>query len=140
MWSKSYSQRVKGIEAEKLWKVWIDVNQWPTWQDDIESAKIEGKFEAGNTFAMRPKGGPNVKIRILRADKCVNFTDLTKFPLAEMTGSHDFIRHGDEIELKTTMTVKGPLSFLWARIVAKDIVASLPQQTERLVERAKALA
>lgn len=140
MWSRSYSQRVKGVSAEQIWNVWVDVNQWVKWQNDIEAAELKGKFEEGNTYMLRPKGGPNVKIEILKVNKHVNFTDLTKFPLAQMTGSHDFIKHGDELELKTTMTVRGPLAFFWVMVVAKGIVKDLPSQTQNLIDRARKAA
>ncbi len=140
MWSKTYRQRVKGVSPEHLWNVWIDVNYWAAWQDDLEFARLEGAFEVGNTFLLRPKGGPTVTIKIIRAEKGVNFTDLTKFPLAEMIGEHDFIVHGDELEIKVTMSVRGPLAFLWSRVVAQGIVDDLPHQTQCLIERAQKLA
>lgn len=137
MWTRTYSKRVKGLSVDKVWKVWSDVNRWPEWQDDIESAKLEGEFKVGNIFMMRPKGGPNVKIAIQRAEKNVNFTDITKFPLAQMTGSHDLLVHGDELELRTTMTVTGLLTFLWVKIVAQGVVDKLEAQTDALIKRAQ---
>ena len=140
MWSKSFSKRIKGLNADQIWNVWIDVNQWDKWQDDIEYAKLEAEFKPGNTFLLKPKGGPKVKIEILRVEENINFTDLTRFPLTTMTGSHDFIQRGDELEIKTTMTVKGPLSFVWRKIVAEGIVNGLADQTEKLLERSRLLS
>ena len=110
MWSKSYSKTVEGLNVEKLWEVWIDVNQWHTWQGDIEYAKLEGEFKVGNTFLLKPKGGPKVKIEIIRVERNKVFTDLTRFPFARMYGSHEFIMHGDELEIRTTMSIEGWLS------------------------------
>ena len=137
MWTGSYSQRVTGVPADKIWRVWTDVNRWTEWQDDIESAKLEGPFIKGAIIHLRPKGGPNVKVELLGVEPLVNFTDLTRFPLAEMTVDHDLVRYGDELEIRTSIKVTGALAFLWSRIVAKDILASLPEQTRRLIERAK---
>jgi hypothetical protein len=135
MWTRTYSKRIKGLAADKVWAVWSDINRWTEWQDDLESAKLEGEFKVGNTFTIRPKGGPNVKIAIHRAEKNVNFTDITKFPLAKMTGSHDLIQHGDELELRTTMTVTGLLTFLWVKIVAQGVADKLESQTDALVRQ-----
>lgn len=137
MWSKSYSKKVTDVTASQLWKVWTNINEWHTWQDDIDYAKIEGSFQKGNVFLLKPKGGPKVSIEIIRAEENVNFTDLTRFPLATMIGSHDFIQSDDGLEIKTTMSIKGPLSFLWRKIVAEDIVKKMPEQTEKLIEKAK---
>lgn len=137
MWSKTYSKKVKGLKAEQVWKVWTDLNQWHTWQSDIEYAKLEGEFKVGNTFFLKPKGGPRVNIEIIKVEPHRQFTDLTRFPGAKMYGSHKFVIHGDELEIKTTMSIEGPLSFLWRKIVAEDVANGMMEQTENLIKKAK---
>lgn len=139
MWSKAYSKKVKGLKAEQVWKVWTDLNQWHTWQSDIEYAKIEGEFKVGNTFLLKPKGGPRVKIEIINVEPNMQFTDLTRFPGAKMYGSHEFVIHGDELEIKTTMSIKGPLSFLWRKLVAEGVANGMMEQTKNLIEKAKSV-
>lgn len=137
MWSKTYSIKVKGISREKVWKVWTNVNQWHTWQNDIEYAKLDGDFKVGNTFLLKPKGGPKVNIRILNSEPYTAFTDLTRFPLAKMYGLHEFIDHGDELEIKTTMSVEGALSFVWRKLVAEGVANGLKEQTDSLIAKAR---
>lgn len=137
MWSKTYSKRIRGVRAEKVWAVWTDVNQWHTWQPDIEYAKLDGEFKVGNIFKLKPKGGPGVSIEIVKVKTGQLFTDLTRFPGARMFGCHEFIAHGDELEIRTTMRIEGFLSFLWKKIVAENIVNGLAEQTEALIEKAR---
>ncbi len=136
MWSRTYSKRVKGVKADQLWKVWIDVNQWHTWQGDIEYAKLDGEFKVGSTFVLKPKGGAKVSIEIVSVEPNQAFTDLTQFPLARMYGAHEFIDHGHELEIKTTMSVSGPLSYVWRKLVAEGVAAGLNEQTESLIKKA----
>jgi uncharacterized protein YndB with AHSA1/START domain len=137
MWSKTYSKKVQGLKAEQVWKVWTDLNQWHTWQSDIEYAKLEGAFKVGNTFLLKPKGGPRVNIEIIKVEPNKQFTDLTRFPGARMYGSHEFIVHSDELEIKTTMSIEGPLSFVWRKIVAEDVANGMMEQTDNLIEKAR---
>ena len=139
MWSRTYSKKVQGLKAEQVWKVWTDLNQWHTWQSDIEYAKLEGEFKVGNTFLLKPKGGPKVNIEILKVEPNRQFTDLTRFPGAKMYGSHEFVIHGDELEIKTTMSIEGPLSFVWRKIVTEDVANGMMEQTEHLIEKAKSV-
>jgi uncharacterized protein YndB with AHSA1/START domain len=139
MWSKTHSKKVQGLKAEQVWKVWTDLNQWHTWQSDIEYAKLEGEFKVGNTFLLKPKGGPKVNIEIIKVEPNRQFTDLTRFPGAKMYGSHEFVIHGDELEIKTTMSIEGPLSFVWRKIVAEDVANGMMEQTENLIEKAKSV-
>ena len=135
MWSKSYSKTVAGLKAEQVWAVWENINQWHLWQPDIEYATIEGEFQAGTFFTLKPKGGPRVKIELIEVVPCKRFTDLTRFPGAKMYGSHEFMVHGDALEIRTTMSIEGPLSFLWKKVVAQDIANGMPEQTESLIYR-----
>ena len=137
MWSKTYSKRVRDVQAEKVWKIWTDVNQWHTWQPDIEYAKLDGDFKVGNTFRLKPRGGQGVSIEIVKTEYGRQFTDLTRFPGARMFGCHEFIVHGDELEIRTTMSIEGFLSFLWKKIVAENVANGMAEQTEALIEKSR---
>ena len=63
------------------------------------------------------------------------FVDVTRFPLARMIDSHELIEHGDELEIKSTITLEGPLAFLWRKLVGEGVAKGLPEQTRRLIER-----
>jgi hypothetical protein len=137
MWTQSYSQTVKDLSAERVWSVWTDVNQWHTWQDDVEYARLDGQFESGNKIAFRPKGGPNVQLELTDVRKNSVFVDVTRFPFARMIDSHEIIERGDELEIKSTITMQGPLAFLWRKLVGEGVANGLPDQTRRLIERAQ---
>ncbi|MBI3897412.1 MAG: SRPBCC family protein [Gammaproteobacteria bacterium] len=139
MWSKTYSKTVKGLKAAQVWKVWIDVNQWHTWQSDIDYARLDGAFSVGNRFLLKPKGGPKVNIRIAKVEPNKSFTDFTQFPLAKMYGVHEFVEKGDDLEIRTTVSIDGALSFIWRKLVAEDVANSMPQQTQQLIDRAQSL-
>lgn len=137
MWSKSYSKTVRGLKASQVWKVWADVNQWHTWQDDIEYAELHGEFKKGNAFRFKPKGGPKLNIELTRVEPNSVFVDLTKFPLAKMYDAHELTERGDELEIKTTISIEGPLSFFWRKIVAENVAKGMNEQTERLIKKAR---
>jgi hypothetical protein len=137
MWSKSYSTKVRDVTAEQLWRVFVDVNRWHIWDGDLDYARLEGEFAVGNSFLLKPKGGPKVKIQLVEVVPNRTFTDRTKFPLAEMFGQHDFVEADDGVEIKTTIRLRGPLAFVWRKLVAEGIVAGLADQTESLIRRAR---
>ena len=140
MWEKSYSTKIKGINAEKIWSVWTDINQWHIWQQDVEFAKLDGEFKTGNSFLFKPKGGPKMSIKLIEVEPQKKiFTDLTTFPLANMYGKHEIISISEgEIELKITISMEGLLSFLWRKLVVDGIVKNLEKQTKSLIEATQA--
>ncbi len=136
MWSRTYSKRVKGLNVDKIWKIWTDVDQWKDWQDDVEYSKMQSAFETGGKFLFKPKGGPNLTLELTEVTDLKSFTDLTKFPLAKMYDTHEILVHEDEIELKCTTSIEGPLAFVWRKLVAEEVFKGIPHQIEALLARA----
>jgi hypothetical protein len=136
-YKKSYSKTAIGINAQQVWTIWSDIDKRHTWDSDTEWAKIEGEFKAGNTFLFKPKGGPKLKMTITEATPNKSFTDCFKLPLARLYGVHEIEEIREGVRLTTTMIVKGPLYWLWQKLLAEKIVATLPNQTDLLIEAAK---
>ncbi len=42
--------------AERVFDILADVNNWPRWQEAVQEAQLDGKFEAGNPFTWKAKG------------------------------------------------------------------------------------
>ncbi|HTN37065.1 MAG TPA: hypothetical protein VL053_08305 [Arachidicoccus sp.] len=65
MWKKTHSVVTKAVTGEQIWRLFADVNNWHIWDDDIEYAHLQGKFEKGNFILLKPRGGPKVKIELV---------------------------------------------------------------------------
>ncbi len=139
MWTRTYSKVTRTVTKEQVWKLFADVNNWHTWDAGIEYARMEGRFEKGNHFLLRPKGGPDVKIALIETEENRKFTDLTRFPLAKMYGQHVFEETPDGLKMTTTMTVTGLLGFLWVKLVANKIANALPSDMEAQINAAQKL-
>jgi len=139
MWTKSHSVITKEVTKEQMWKLFANVNNWHTWDQGIEFAKLDGKFEKGNFFTLRPKGGPNVKVELLETIENKMFLDVTKFPLAKMYDQHTFEETSQGLKITNTITVKGILGILWRKIVAQKIVDALPVDMHNQIKTAQNL-
>ena len=136
-WEKVHKVSVQKVAKEQIWRVWEDVNQWHLWDSDIEFARIEGPFEVGGAFILKPKGGPKVKIGLLKVQPKVAFTDVTTFPLAKMYGIHEMRETKEGLEVSHTVRIEGPLSFLWKKIVAEKVASGLEEQAQKMIQRAR---
>ncbi|HSW48124.1 MAG TPA: SRPBCC family protein [Candidatus Saccharimonadales bacterium] len=139
MWSKTYSITTKKVTGEQIWKLFADVNNWHTWDKGTEYAKLDGKFEAGNYFILKPKGGPKVKVKLIEVVKNKKFVDVTHFPLAQMYDEHLFDATPEGLKITYTISVKGLLAFLWVKIVAQNIVNNLRLDAKNQIEAASKL-
>ncbi len=136
MWTQSYSKVFNNLEKEKIWSLWIDINNWHKWNPGIDYAKLEGNFEVGASFVLKPIKGPSVNIKIVEVVEGLRFTDCTTLLGAELCGTHEIIEEADGIRLTTTMKVTGMLSHLWKKL-AEEIMKKVPEQTENLVNLAR---
>lgn len=137
MWSKSHSVTVTGIEPEQIWKIWSDIKMRTLWDDDTEWAEINGPFEIGSIISFKTKGGPKLKLKITECTPNQSFTDTFQFPFARMDGIHTMEKTPDGLRLTTTMQITGPLAWLWRKLVVEKIVATLPHQTNLLIQMAR---
>lgn len=143
MWQASYEKTYAGITREEVWAAWCDVNNWAAWDADLEFASLTGPFEAGANFVLKPKGGPQVKITLTEVVAGVRFTDIASFPLATMHDFHELEETPEGLTIRSRIWVTGPLSWVWRKLVAEGVAASVPVQVDALVDlirRQKGLA
>jgi DNA-binding MarR family transcriptional regulator len=137
MWKQTYSKVFDDISKEIIWKVWRDVNNWQKWHTDIQQCSINTPFLAGGHFTLKPKLGPATKATITAAEKNESFTYCISFLGGKMFTTHEMAETSNGLKLTTTITVTGPLRFLWRKLHAKKIANAMPEQTQSLVNICK---
>jgi hypothetical protein len=139
MWIKSHSVVTKEATKEQMWNLFTDVNNWHIWNNEIEFAKLEGKFEKGNHYVIKPRNGGAVKVELLEVVEKKRCLELGKFPLAKMYYDHLLEETENGLKIVSTITVKGMLSFLWVQLVVKNIAATMPAHVEEQIKVASKL-
>jgi hypothetical protein len=139
MIQKTISIVTTELSQAQIWKLMSDVDEWKTWDESVEDSKLRGEFATGSEFMLKPKGGPRINIKLVDVKPGRYFRDQTSFPLAKMFGEHWYEPTQDGLRLTVTMTLEGPLSFLWNKLVMKDIVANLEIDLKKQIETAKKL-
>lgn len=137
MWQKSYSKTVQNIEPNQIWKIWSDISIRHLWDDDTEWATIEGPFKQDAIFYMKVKNGPKLKMHITECIPNEKFTDTYYFPLAKMHGIHQLEKTSEGLRITTTVRLSGWLQWFWRKLVVEKIVATLPHQTDLLIQLAQ---
>lgn len=138
-WVRSYSKTYQDIKRENVWKLWTDINNWSKFHSDLDYSKLEGAFTKGNHFILKPKGARPVKIEITEVETGHKFTDCTHFPGAKMFDHHEMQEVSDGLRIINTITVTGPLKWIWIKLVARKVANSIPEQMEALAHAARKL-
>ncbi len=133
MWQRTHQKIFKGLQAADVWRVWTDVNRWAEWHGDLDFCTLEGPFEAGQTFTLKPAGGKPVQIRLTHVDPGHSFTDCTSFPGASMTDTHTLESLPEGVRMTNTVKVTGPLGWFWVFLVARHVARTVPEDMESMV-------
>jgi ligand-binding SRPBCC domain-containing protein len=123
-------EAVVSPSPERLFRAIADVASWPVWDSELESVEPPSTVLAGTGFALKPRGGPRVRMTIESVEANRRFVDVSHLPLAKMRTSHEFTPEaGGGTRVRVTIEVSGPLGFLWDRIVARKQAAGARAQT-----------
>lgn len=137
MWTRTYSKLYSDISPESIWKIWVDINNWPSWHGDLDYCRFEGEFKVGNHFILKPTGVPAVKIMLTEINDMQNFTDCTIFFGAKMYDTHSMELKENGVLLSNKLVVKGPLKWLWIKLVAQNVADTVPEEMDSLVNLAR---
>ena len=137
MWTRIYSKTFQDISKEDVWRIWTDINNWPTWHGDLDYCKLEGNFAVGNHFFLKPKGVKPVKIMLTEINEGYSFTDCTAFFGAKMYDTHTMEDTPEGLKLTNKLVMIGSLKWLWIKLVAQNVAVSVPEETEALVKLAR---
>jgi len=139
MWVRTHSKLYSGVKKEDVWRLWTDINNWPTWHGDLDYCKLEGPFKVGSHFMLKPKGMNPVKIVLTEINDGVSFTDCTSFFGAKMYDTHAMEETSDGLLLTNKLVVTGPLTWLWVKLVAQNVADTISDENDALVKLARSM-
>lgn len=122
---------------EQIWKLWTAVNTWTDWDKEIEYAQVFGEFKAGTKGVLKPLGGPKTNFIILHVAQFASFSDRSFLPLCKMDFIHQIKETAAGLQITHRVEIKGLLSFLFARIIGKNVEKGLPMAVANLVALAE---
>ncbi|MDR3260622.1 MAG: hypothetical protein LBT78_02165 [Tannerella sp.] len=125
------------VEREQIWKLWSDVRNWNVWDKDVEFSELFGNFESGTKGIMKPVGGPKIRFVMIECKNLQSFTDRSLLPLCKMDFIHKMTETKNGLEITHKVVMTGFLSFLFSKIMGKNMAKGLPLAVKKLVELAE---
>lgn len=134
-WSTEASA-VTPAAAENVWSLYERVGDWKSWDHEVEASQLDGPFQVGTTGVLKPKGGPASKFRLTAVERARRFADVTRLPLARLAFEHTLTPVPGGTRIHHRVTIDGPLTFLFSRVIGRKIAAGLPQAVRSLAQAA----
>lgn len=139
---KILAQTTKKTNAtpEAIFNLWKDIDNWADYDNGIEWAKLTDNFSVGGRYTIKPKGGPTVKATILVIEPNKRFIDVSHLLGAKLTFDHTLMQEDGVTIVNLVMTISGPMSWLWTKILGKDQQSDLEASTDALIAKAEKTA
>jgi hypothetical protein len=128
---------ITAATPEVIFKLWEDIDNWADYDHGIEWAKLTDGFTVGGQYILKPKGGPKVKATILVVEPASRFVDVSHLVGANLKFDHRLANRNGTTATSITITISGPMSWLWARILDKNQQADLDRSTANLIAKAE---
>jgi len=130
-----HSDRVRAEPAD-VWALWADPGRWPDWNEQIESAELEGELEVGTVVRVKFRRGGTVKYEVVEVEPERLFVDEARFPGARVGHEHRLKPGTSSVEITHRLYVSGPMSGFWALMLGRK---RMRESVVRFVEREREL-
>ncbi|MFE3003461.1 SRPBCC family protein [Nocardia sp. NPDC059246] len=137
MWKFAHTESTTATPAQ-LWRHYADPTEWSKWDHEVEWVTVDGPFAEGTTGSLKPAGGPKTRFAMTEVTPNVSFTDVSRLPLATMTFEHRIEAAAEGTRFTHEISIAGPLSPLFARVIGRRAAAELPKAMRKLAELAEA--
>ncbi|MGV9902340.1 polyketide cyclase [Streptomyces sp. NPDC003388] len=136
MWEYEHSIET-GANPEAIWRLWADVENWGTWNAEIEKIEKNGPFAAGTQITMTPPGDAPVLLHIAEAVEDELFVDEARFDGLLLRTIHRIDRiDRDRIRVTYRMEITGTGADEAGPQIGPGITADWPETMASLAELA----
>ncbi len=135
MWTYEHSIDLDtGAQATAIWRLWADVDNWGSWNRDIERIEIVGPFAVGAEITMTPAGQDPIRLRVVELIEGELFVDEATIDGLTLCTMHHLARTGgNHARVVYRMEVTGPGADRIGPQIGPAITADWPDTMAALV-------
>lgn len=137
MWTGEHTETTSATPAQ-LWDHYAQPTTWPEWDHETARVTVQGPMAVGTRGTLKPTKGPATSFTFTHVTPEVGFIDVSRLPLARLTFAHHIEATATGSHFTHRVTITGPLWPLFARVIGKNVAASLPTAMRKLARLAEA--
>ena len=118
---------------ERIWAAWTDVECWPEWDTELDSASLDGSFALGAKGRVKPKRGSAARFSISELIPGESYTLTTRLPLCGLKVRRRLTRKdGGATYFTHEVSFVGPLASVFGNLLGRRYREALPVVMENL--------
>jgi hypothetical protein len=131
-----HSERSSASPAA-VWALWTDASRWPEWNEQLESAELEGEPAVGAGATVKFKRGGKMRFEVVAVEPERLFIDEARLPGCRFGHEHRVEPDGAGSRITHRLYLEGFTSGLFSRLFGRK---RMEQSVVRFVERERELA
>jgi Polyketide cyclase / dehydrase and lipid transport len=121
---------------ERIWAIWVDVENWADWDTELQSSFMESSLALGAIGKLTPKNGRVSTFRISQFSQGTSYTFTVKLPLCRLNVYRYLQIQSGYTEFTHQVSFQGLLAFVFGLLLGRKFQAVLP----RVMENVKQIA
>jgi Polyketide cyclase / dehydrase and lipid transport len=131
-----HSERSSATPAA-VWALWADASRWPEWNDQLESAELDGEPTVGTGATIKYKRGGRMKLTVTAAEPERLFTCEATLPGGRFGHEHRVEPAGAGSQITHRLYLDGPTSGIFSRLFGRK---RMERNVVSFIERERELA
>jgi len=125
--------------AEAIWRLWLDVEAWPRWDDQLEWARLDedrAEVRVGVTGLLKSRGSAAARFEIVRVDE-TGYAFTTRLPAGTLRVTRELARAEAGWRVSHDVRFEGVGGWCLGWILGPRFRRALPGVLESLVTLAE---
>jgi hypothetical protein len=125
MWTHEISIETTAT-PQRIWSLWIDVVNWPSWNAGVERSELHGAFAQGTPFRMWLPDGPCLTSVLVEVEENDHFIDETTVEDTCVRVRHQLVAvHSGCTRIVYRTEITGQMAAQLGSVVTADFAAVL---------------
>ncbi len=107
--------------SNKIFALYMDVNNWSKWDPEIKESFIDGEFKEGTTGFLKPMSGPKSKFVLTKVIQNKSFTAKTTLPLCNIYFERNLISNSSSTKVVHRIIFDGFLAPLFGKLLGNKL-------------------
>ena len=124
---------------ERIWAIWMDVANWPTWDTEIKQASADAPLALGVTGKLTPKSGATSSFKVVSFEPQMptpSYAFQTELPSAALKVTRSMVQQGDSTTFTHEVAFLGPNGPMFASQFGPIFRAALPTVMDNIAAQA----
>ena len=121
------------VVPEQIWELWRDVENWKSWDDQIEYSRVDGPFQAGSFGETKFISTPPMKTLLTDVVENELVVQEAYLPLARVVSFQSMQREREITRVTFRVEVRGFLAPLYALKIGKFVREKVPVEVEQML-------